>query len=55
LNLQQQFDDMQVKLQTAANEAIDQKLDLLKQTLLEAIEQTRKSTKEDLAVMLGLA
>ena len=54
LNLQKQFDDMQIALQEAADTAVDQCVDLLKQAIVDQLEQMRVELKADMATLMGL-
>ena len=54
LNLQKQFDDMQIALQEAADAAVDQRVDLLKQAIVDQLEQMRIELKADMATLMGL-
>ena len=54
LNLQKQFDDMQIALQEAADTAVDQRVDLLKQAMVDQLEQMRVELKADMATLMGL-
>ena len=54
LNLQKQFDDMQIALQEAADTAVDQRVDLLKQAIVDQLEQMRVELKADMATLMGL-
>ena len=54
MNLQKQFDDMQLALQEAADAAVDQRVDLLKQAIVDQLEQMRIELKADMATLMGL-
>lgn len=54
MNLQKQFDDMQLALQEAADAAVDQRIDLLKQAMIDQLEQMRIDLKADMATLMGL-
>ena len=54
MNLQKQFDDMQHALQEAADAAEDQRVDLLKQAIVDQLEQMRIDLKSDMATLMGL-